>query len=336
MLARCPHFASGRAVGFTQNLQLVNPVPGDPAVKDSWGGIENNDRVLVDAAIAGILTVDLTTANNPNTTYYVLLSVAGQPDQARNARFVFTGILSANVTVFWPAGLQRIFSVVNNTTGAFGLTLAVNNGALPPVPAGSTVTIQQGNTLNLASDGANIQPNGVTTVFPAGTAMIFRQATAPNGWVQDVSANDRVLRMVSATGGGTGGSWVISGVTAAVAIAGHVLSLGEIPLHQHNININSGTQSAPHTHAAPNAGGEFLIIGGAGTGAAIDFGSTQGVAAASTTDTEGGQLHFHNVFGQTDAQGGGQGHTHPGSTTAIAADGLWRPAYADVIVCTKT
>lgn len=332
-----PHFASGRTVGFTQNLQLVNPTPGDPAVKDSWGGIENLDRVLVDAAISGVLTVDLTTANNPNTSYYVLLSIAGQPDQARNARFVFTGVLSANVTVFWPAGLQRIFSVANNTTGPFGLTIAVNNGAVPPLAAGSTVTIQQGNTLNLASDGANIQPNGISTVFPATTSMIFRQATAPPGWVQDTSANDRVLRMVNtATGGATGGNWTITGVTSTVTVAGHAVAYAEMPQHQHNININSGFQSAPHTHAAPNAGGEFLILGGAGDTNAMDFGSQQGVAAASTTDTEGGQLHFHNVIGATDIQGGAQPHGHAGSTAAIAADGLWRPAYADVIVCTKT
>lgn len=318
-------------MAFTQNLQLVNPVPGDPSVKNAWGAIENLDRALVDSAITGILTLDLSTATNPNTTYYVLSSIAGQPDQARNARFVFTGVLTANVTVFWPAGLQRIFSAVNNTTGPFSLTLAVNNGAVPPAAAGSTVTIQQGNTQNLASDGANVQPNGISTVFPGGTSMIFRQASAPPGWVQDTSANDRVLRMVSgATGGATGGNWTISGITSTVTVAPHVLAYAEMPPHFHNININSGTESAAHSHGGvPTITGNRASSGGdVFTNACVDAAYDNFTAAEN-------QAHFHNVAGPTDTQGGGAAHSHTGSAT-IATDGAWRPAYTDVIVCTKS
>ena len=51
--------------------------------------------------------------------------------------------------------------------------------------------------------------------IPGGTVMLFAQATAPLGWTQKNTWNDRVIRVVdnTGTGGSTGGSWTISGLT---------------------------------------------------------------------------------------------------------------------------
>jgi hypothetical protein len=65
---------------------------------------------------------------------------------------------------------------------------------------------------------------------PAGSKMAFYQAAAPTGWTQDTSVNDRVLRVVSGAGGGTGGNWTISGLT----VDGHVLTVEEMPAHTHS------------------------------------------------------------------------------------------------------
>ena len=46
---------------------------------------------------------------------------------------------------------------------------------------------------------------------PAGTRMVFAQAAPPAGWTQDANYNDRVLRFVSGTGNGTGGSKSVAG-----------------------------------------------------------------------------------------------------------------------------
>lgn len=44
----------------------------------------------------------------------------------------------------------------------------------------------------------------------SGTTMVFFQASAPTGWTQDTTHNDKTLRVVSGTGAGSGGSHSIS------------------------------------------------------------------------------------------------------------------------------
>lgn len=72
------------------------------------------------------------------------------------------------------------------------------------------------------------QPAGA---IPAGTTMFFGQAAAPTGWTQNVTWNDRVLRVVSGAGAGTSGSWTISGLDAD----SHVLTITEMPSHTHGL-----------------------------------------------------------------------------------------------------
>lgn len=138
------------------------------------------------------------------------------------------------------------------------------------------------------TDSPSPSPNWIDisnpyAVIPQGTAMVFAQAAAPTGWTKVTSQNDRMLRVVSGTGGGTGGSWTISGVT----VDGHALTIQEMPVHHH--------------------------------------GGAPGQAAG-----QGGGSAYYNRNGQTEDTGGGQAHTH-----GLTADGSWRPAYQNVIVCTR-
>lgn len=93
------------------------------------------------------------------------------------------------------------------------------------------------------------------TIIPVGTKMAFFQASVPTGWTQDTSQNDKVLRVVSGSGGGSGGSWTISGVTVnSTAIAatqavwvgstgnfspGSYSAITSISTTSHNHTINS-------------------------------------------------------------------------------------------------
>lgn len=90
--------------------------------------------------------------------------------------------------------------------------------------------------------------NGQIDAFQ-GAKMLFMQATAPTGWTQDTSEDDRVVRIIGSgspteTGGATGGSWTISGVTTD----GHALTVGELPSHSHSVRLSDnetpGTQMA--------------------------------------------------------------------------------------------
>lgn len=175
--------------------------------------------------------------------------------------------------------------------------LLYNNNGTVEVLNRSASTEQQG-MVELATDAECqsgtaadkvVTPKGLRAgVFPPGTKMAFFQATAPTGWTQDETINDKVLRAVSSAGGGNGGNWTFSGVT----VGGHALTAAELPEHHHSYNQS------------------LTISGGpiAGTGV-----YEANKAAANTTDT-----------------GSGQEHTH-----SLASDGNWRPAYIDVIICTK-
>lgn len=101
-----------------------------------------------------------------------------------------------------------------------------------------------------------------------GTKTLFYQAAAPTGWTQDASVNDRVLRVVSGSGGGTGGSWTISGIS----VDGHTLSIGEIPAHT-------------HTFAKTNQ------LGGGGSGADANGGPD----TITTSSVGGGGSHSHGL-----------------------------------------
>ena len=75
-----------------------------------------------------------------------------------------------------------------------------------------------------------------TSFFPSGTTLLFYQAAAPTGWTQVTTHDNKALRVVSGTGGGSGGSTAFTSVFASRTV----------PLVDHN-HTASGTM-ADHTH----------------------------------------------------------------------------------------
>jgi hypothetical protein len=154
-------FGAYAATSYTPCYSFSNPTPGDPAVANAWGTIENTGRTLTDNAIGATLT--LSVAGNSNV---VLTAANGAADQARNAHFNFTGALTGNIDVLWPAAPRcGVFSISNNTSGAFSLSAGVNNGS--GSPAGAVVAVPQGGSLLVVSDGTNV----TTAVTPIGLGL---------------------------------------------------------------------------------------------------------------------------------------------------------------------
>lgn len=109
--------------------------------------------------------------------------------------------------------------------------------------------------------------------IPTGTKMSFFQASVPTGWTQDVTQNDKVLRVVSSTGGGTGGSWTISGIS----VNSHSLTVAQMPSHQHNLSgYPVGTLSAQ-------------------SGSGLTLWNPAGASTVSTSGAGSTQGHSHNL-----------------------------------------
>ena len=107
---------------------------------------------------------------------------------------------------------------------------------------------------NLADASDSI--NSFYWMYPAGTKKLFWEPSAPPGWTQitDTSVNNKSLRVVTGTAGGSGGTFNFTTVLSAArdititvnntqsiippsgipkVVGDHTLSIAELPEHQH-------------------------------------------------------------------------------------------------------
>lgn len=182
--------------------------------------------------------------------------------------------------------------IAGNTSGS--VTLAA------PDVAGTTV-------VNLPSGGGTFN----MTAFPAGTAMLFAQTSAPTGWTKLTTHDNKALRVVSGTAS-SGGSVAFTTAFASQGVSGTVgdttLSTSQIPSHNHTFSVSGNTnlvttfnQGASNTHGAQ-----------------------------SGNNYNGAQITFSGS-GTTASSGGGASHNHSFSGTAINL----AVQYVDVIIATK-
>ena len=168
-----------------------------------------------------------------------------------------------------------------------------------------------------------------TVPAPAGTKMLFKQSSAPTGWVKDTTDDNAAIRVVSgsvSSGGSNGFSnsfntaFTISGTsggsgtlsTSASTTGSTTLSINQIPAHSHTITDRLTKEDNNYSVGSTRALREN----------SVDLGSY-----TLTTDNAGG----------------GQGHTHsipslsiPSHTHSFSDTHNFNVKYVDVIVCTKS
>jgi hypothetical protein len=97
--------------------------------------------------------------------------------------------------------------IVAHTSGTFSTDLGNTKWQLVATATLPTQTSHSGKYLT--TNGSSASWGTVTipaSAIPAGTVMLFFQANAPTGWTKVTSQNDKAFRVVSGSGGGTGGS----------------------------------------------------------------------------------------------------------------------------------
>lgn len=143
---------------FTTNLALNLQATGDNP--NAWGTVLNSGVfTVVDQALGTKLS----------------LSVAGSADvtlttsQSQNLYFNFTGVLTGNINVIYPASAGRLIIVNNATTGSFTLTVKPSGGTGLLIPQGAKELVQIDGTSNIALNAANSPVLFETTVASAAT-----------------------------------------------------------------------------------------------------------------------------------------------------------------------
>lgn len=201
------------------NLGLLDMTQGDPAVRNNWGNLTNVNLNIISQAVSGITA--LSVAGSANV---VLTSAQGSVEEDPAAFFNISGTLTGDVIVLWPATVTRVFSAVNNTTGAFSLELGVSNGS--GGAAGTTATLPQGTNGFFVSDGTNVTLIGLSLNDPTFTGTV----TMPDGstWSSSgLTLNDAATFTGQTVTGGafTGGTWDDGAIGGGTPAAGSFTTL---------------------------------------------------------------------------------------------------------------
>jgi hypothetical protein len=212
---------------FTTNKNIEKPAYNDYAANATgWSGPVNSDFDVIDKSFGG------TTVKNPTGVSGTVNLIASEYQSAIivfGVSITASAVLTANVIYTIPSGVGGVWSIYNNTTGAFTVTFANLGG-------GTSVALSQGVSTTVFSDGTNIRlcDDRVSSSAPgSNTQVLFN-----SGGSIAASAN---LTVSSGT------------LTASV---GFVDAIGNV----RNVPLNS--QSAVYTLVASDSGKVISITTG--------------------------------------------------------------------------
>ena len=156
-------------------------------------------------------------------------------------------------------------------------------------------------------------------IIPQTTACVFYQASAPTGWTQVTTHNDKALRVVSGTGGGSGGT---NSFLTTFPNAATVPISGTVPVTVTGLTVGATTLDINMipAHAHPDITG------------AIGYFQPQ-------ASGPGGGFPAITPSGNTTGNAGNGGsHNHPISYTSasgpLSTSIDLRVQYIDTIICT--
>jgi hypothetical protein len=133
---------------------------GDGDQAGLWGQTTNtNLGTLLEQAITGVTSITMSDAN------YTLTSFNGVSDEARNAVLVVTGTNNAQRDLIPPV-VEKLYTVVNNTTGGYAIRVIGASGTGVIIPNGATCLVYCDGTnfINgLSGSAGNFSVNGNIT-----------------------------------------------------------------------------------------------------------------------------------------------------------------------------
>lgn len=252
------------------------------------------------------------------------------------------------------------------TPGGPGVIGAVKAGNGIAIATDGTISIDPNTVVAKLVAGANVSLSpaaGVGTVtinaipeaagdFPPGTITIFIQASAPSGWTQVTSQNDKAIRVVNGNGGGSGGSASFSSTFTSVPVTGSV-SFSGLSVSGGRTNDVSQSPSGSVQLNGLNVGGASISEGQMpghshtysrrppGQNQAGQSGGVNNNTDFATSATGGGGAHNHSVSGSGSFSGNNMSHSH-NVNASVSGNGSFSGnpinlalQYVDAILCSK-
>lgn len=244
---------------LTTNKAILKPTYNEFATEATgWSSYVNSDWDIIDRSFGGsqvLVPTGLTsqTITLTSSEYQPAVIVIGQSLST-------AGVLSGNLVYRFPSGVGGVWSVFNNTTGAFTVTFSSAGG-------GTSVVLSQGVSTTIFCDGTNVRlsDDRVSNAAPGSTTQVLFNS----GGSIAASAN---LTVSSGT------------LTASV---GFVDAIGNV----RNVPLNS--QTANYTLLASDSGKVISITTGgvivpSGVFSASNTISIYNNSASSQTISQGG------------------------------------------------
>ncbi len=212
--------------------------------------------------LAGALTTGGTSTAYTLTTNQVFPSLTTMSGQALRVKFDKTCGIAPTLNV---DGLNAK-SIVTLTGTAVGVGAIKANQVYDLVYAnGSSEWIMVGGT-------------PTTGYFASGTALPFYQTAAPTGWTKSTTNNDKAMRVVSGSGGVSGGTTAFTSV-----FAGRTIAQNNLPATLTAITVTNG--SSP-MNSPTNAGTPVTVASGLNVAV---YATDQYTNATTITNAGGGQ-----------------------------------------------
>ena len=185
----------------TYSPSLKITLMGDGDQSGLWGQTTNtNLGTLVEQAITGVVSIVMSNAN------YTLTNFDGVSNEARNAVLVVSGANSAVRDVIPPV-VEKLYTVVNNTSGGFAIRIIGATGTGVSIPPGITALVYCDGTnfVQALSSGTTSVNTSNYTIQQVGSTLVFQYnganvATLSSTGNFSVAGNSNVAGEIIAVG----------------------------------------------------------------------------------------------------------------------------------------
>jgi microcystin-dependent protein len=274
---------------YSPSLKITLMGDGDQA--GLWGQTTNtNLGTLVEQAITGVVSITMSNAN------YTLTSFNGITDEARNAVLVVTGSNSA-VRDLIPPVAEKLYTVVNNTTGGFAIRVIGASGTGVNIPNGATCLVYCDGTnfINgLSGSTGNFTVNGTLSTTGAltyGGVTLSNSVTGTGSMALSASPTFTGTPAAPTASPGTNTTQI---ATTAFALANGIPS-GAIVLWSGSIgSIPSGWLLCNGSSGTPDLRDRFVVGAGSTYAVAATGGNANATLVSHTHTFTGNALGTHD------------------------------------------
>jgi hypothetical protein len=193
---------------YSTSLKLTLIGDGDQA--GIWGQTTNtNLGTLLEQSITGVESIVMTDAN------YTLTSYNGVLDQARNAVLVVTGTNTAVRDVIPPVA-EKMYTVVNNTSGGYAIRIIGATGTGVSVPNGYTALVYCNGTnfYQALSSGATSVNTSNYTIEQQGSTLVTQYNGANVSTLSSAGLLTAVTSNAATFNGATGNLTTVNATTS--------------------------------------------------------------------------------------------------------------------------